>query len=53
VEMAHRVGATSILVQTGFGQSEWEMYRSNGAAQPEYVAENVSEAVEWILQRLI
>ena len=52
VEMAHRVGATSILVQTGFGQSEWEMYRSNGAAQPEYVAENVSEAVEWILQRL-
>ncbi|MBI3934212.1 MAG: HAD family hydrolase [Acidobacteria bacterium] len=52
VEMAHRVGAASVLVQTGFGQSEWEMFRGQGAAQPDHVAENVYEAVQWILRSL-
>jgi len=52
VEMAHRTGATSVLVRTGFGQSEWELLRSNGSPQPDHVAEDVSAAVEWILRRL-
>jgi D-glycero-D-manno-heptose 1,7-bisphosphate phosphatase len=51
VEMAHRAGATSVLVETGFGQTEWEMFRGNGAVQPHHVAENVYEAVQWILGR--
>jgi D-glycero-D-manno-heptose 1,7-bisphosphate phosphatase len=52
VEMAHRAGAASVLVRTGFGQSEWDSFRTNGAPQPDQVAENVSEAVEWILLQL-
>jgi D-glycero-D-manno-heptose 1,7-bisphosphate phosphatase len=52
VEMAHRVKAASVLVRTGFGESEWEMYRNASALQPHHVAENVSDAVEWILKRL-
>ena len=52
IEMAQRAGASSVLVRTGFGQGEWEMFRSNGTAQPDHVAENVYEAVQWILKRL-
>ena len=52
VEMAHRVGASSVLVRTGFGQSEWESFHGNGIPQPNYVADDVSGAVEWILAQL-
>ena len=52
VQMAHRVGASSVLVRTGFGRSEWESFRSNGVPQPDYVADDVSGAVEWILAQL-
>jgi D-glycero-D-manno-heptose 1,7-bisphosphate phosphatase len=52
VEMAQRAGASGILVRTGFGATEWEMFRANGAPQPDYVAENALAAVEWVLQQL-
>ena len=52
VEMAQRAGASGILVRTGFGVSEWEMFQAKGAPQPDYVAENVLAAVEWVLQQL-
>ena len=52
VEMAHRAGAASVLVRTGFGQGEWELFRGNGSPQPDHVAENVYDAVQWILQRV-
>jgi len=52
VEMAQRAGACGVLVRTGFGQGEWEMYRTNGTVQPAHVADNVDEAVQWILTRL-
>lgn len=50
VEMARRAGATSVLVRTGLGLAEWELFRGNGSAQPDHVADNVYEAVQWILQ---
>lgn len=49
IEMAHRAGARGVLVRTGFGQGEWEMFHSNGAIQPDHVADNVYEAVQWVL----
>jgi D-glycero-D-manno-heptose 1,7-bisphosphate phosphatase len=49
MEMARRAGAVGVLVRTGFGQQEWEMNRANGAAQPDHVADNLYEAVQWIL----
>lgn len=52
IEMAKRVGASGVLVRTGFGQGEWEMFHANGTAQPDHVAEDVYEAVQWILKRL-
>jgi D-glycero-D-manno-heptose 1,7-bisphosphate phosphatase len=52
IEMAHRAGARGVLVRTGFGQGEWEMFHANGRFQPHHVAENVFEAVQWILGRV-
>ena len=53
VEMAHRVGAASVLVLTGFGQNEWEQERSRWPEQPDHVAANVYEAVQWIRGKLV
>ena len=52
VRLAHRVGARSVLVLTGVGRSELEDARTEGTEQPDYVAENVSEAVRWIVRHL-
>jgi D-glycero-D-manno-heptose 1,7-bisphosphate phosphatase len=52
IEMAHRSGATAVLVKTGSGMAEWSLYRNNGVSQPHHVAENVLAAVRWILHRL-
>lgn len=52
VEMARRAGAASVLVRTGLGNAEWSLFRGNGMPQPDYVAENVYEAVQWILERV-
>jgi len=48
IETAHRVGATSILVRTGYGHEQLEKYRAN-AQQPHFVVENLMEAVDGIL----
>jgi len=52
VAMAHRVGARSILVLTGYGRGEWQYHRKSWAQPPDYVAENVHDAVRWILRNL-
>ena len=45
------VGATPVLVLTGYGRGELE-HRSNlWTAEPAYVAEDLLDAVEWILAR--
>jgi histidinol-phosphate phosphatase family protein len=48
IETAHRVGARSILVLTGYGREQLEKYRAN-AQQPHFVVENLMEAVDGIL----
>lgn len=49
VQLAHRVGAQSVLVLTGYGRGEWEFHRAAWEQQPNHVATNVYEAVRWIL----
>lgn len=48
VDMAHNAGCTGILVQTGYGESvlsgEYQHH-----TKPDFVAENLAAAVEWIL----
>ncbi len=59
VEAGHRAGCQSILVKTGYGQDELLLLgkedssssaSNNPLRQPEYVAENILEAVNWILE---
>jgi len=46
-----QVGATTVLVLTGYGRGELE-YRSAGwKTRPDHIAEDLMEAVEWILSR--
>lgn len=49
VDMAHNAGCTGILVQTGFGQDVLGgKYQHH--TQPDYIAADLSVAVDWICQ---
>jgi D-glycero-D-manno-heptose 1,7-bisphosphate phosphatase len=52
VELAHCAAARSVLVRTGFGEGELAWHAKNWARQPEFVAADLHEAVEWILQEV-
>ena len=49
VEMAHRRGLRAALVLTGYGRGELEFMSARWPRQPEWVAENVLDAVKQIL----
>ncbi len=48
VQLAHNVGATGVLVRTGYGATE-ERQPPEGA-KAEFVADNLIDAVSWILR---
>jgi len=52
IETAANAGAKSILVLTGYGRGEYEYLRAAQKVQPVYVAEDIGDAVEWILRDL-
>ena len=43
------VGAAAVLVLTGYGRGEWEYRRQRFAVEPDHVAADLLEAVEWAL----
>ncbi|PIE63606.1 MAG: D-glycero-beta-D-manno-heptose-1,7-bisphosphate 7-phosphatase [Desulfobacterales bacterium] len=45
-------GATSILVMTGYGRGDAEYIGPTQQVQPNYIAEDLSQAVEWILDQI-
>ncbi|MFH0925379.1 MAG: D-glycero-beta-D-manno-heptose 1,7-bisphosphate 7-phosphatase [bacterium] len=49
VELAHGVGAKGIMVKTGYGKGEYEYSRHKWKNQPDYIADDLYEAVKWIL----
>ena len=49
VQLAHAVGASGVLVLTGYGRGEYEYERAKWAREPEHVAETLLDAVEWAL----
>ena len=51
VRLAHAVGATGVLVLTGYGRGEYEYERETWPREPEHVAETLLDAVRWILER--
>ena len=49
IEFAHKAGIKAVLVLTGFGRSELEKFEKEDKP-PEYVAQNLPEAVAWVLE---
>lgn len=50
-EVAHAVGAKSVLVRTGYGEGELAWHVKDWPLQPEFVAADLPEAVHWILRK--
>ncbi len=52
VAMAHRLGLRAALVLSGYGRGEYEYQRGRWPRPPDWVAENLLDAVETILPTL-
>ncbi len=52
IELAHRTGARSILVRTGYGEGEYLWHSAKWPVQPNFVACDLADAVQWILRPL-
>lgn len=52
LKAAERIGAGAILVLTGYGQGELEYVLPGSGIRPAYVAEDLGEAVTWILNQI-
>lgn len=50
VELAHRAGAKSILVRTGYGEGEYLWHAPKWTIRPHFVAADLDDAVQWILR---
>lgn len=50
LELARRVGGKGILVRTGYGEGEYLWNSSKWAIQPDFVAADLADAVQWILR---
>jgi D-glycero-D-manno-heptose 1,7-bisphosphate phosphatase len=51
IDLAHRAGARGILVRTGYGEGELAWHAAQWPRQPDFVAENLTGAAEWILRQ--
>jgi D-glycero-D-manno-heptose 1,7-bisphosphate phosphatase len=49
IEMARNAGAKAVLVLTGYGKGELEFLGPISKVQADFVAEDLEEAVDWIL----
>ena len=50
VAAGHAMGAATVLVLSGYGRGEWEHRRSGWPLEPDHVAEDLLDAVEWALE---
>jgi len=51
IELADGVGARAILVRSGYGAGEVQWHSANWPVPPDFVAENLGEATDWILRQ--
>jgi D-glycero-D-manno-heptose 1,7-bisphosphate phosphatase len=49
MQLAFAVGATSVFVQTGYGMGDLHWHGKTWSRQPDKIADNVADAVDWIL----
>ena len=51
IQLAHKASARGILVRTGYGEGELAWHAAKWPAPPDFIAENLSQAVDWILRQ--
>jgi histidinol phosphatase-like enzyme len=51
IELARNAQARSILVRTGYGEGELAWHAAKWPLQPDFVAEDLSHAADWILRQ--
>jgi len=51
VELARNAGARSVLVRTGYGEGELTCHAAAWPSQPDFVAEDLAQAADWILRQ--
>lgn len=51
VELARNAGARSILVRTGYGEGELAWHAAKWPTQPDFIADDLSQAADWILRQ--
>ncbi len=51
IELAHRAGARSILVRTGYGEGEILYHLARWRVRPDFIAPDLGDAVDWILEQ--
>jgi D-glycero-D-manno-heptose 1,7-bisphosphate phosphatase len=49
IQLAANVGAKGILVLTGYGRGELQYYEGERLVEPHYIADDLLDAAEWIL----
>ena len=51
VEAGHHVGATTVMLRTGYGKGEMELHSAGWRHHPHHVADDLLDGVGWILAR--
>jgi len=51
MQLARNARARSILVRTGYGEGELAWHAANWLVQPDFVAEDLTQAADWILRQ--
>jgi len=51
IQLARNAGARSILVRTGYGEGELAWHAAKWPSQPDFVAQDLSDAANWILRQ--
>jgi len=51
IELARNARARSILVRTGYGEGELAWHGAKWPLQPDFVAQDLTQAADWILRR--
>jgi D-glycero-D-manno-heptose 1,7-bisphosphate phosphatase len=52
IELGHCVGARSILVRTGYGEGEILYHLPKWKVRPDFIADDLAQATDWILEQL-
>lgn len=51
IELAHNGKARGVLVRTGYGEGELAWHAEEWPAPPDFVADDLAQAVDWILRQ--